>query len=127
MAIRSATCRHNLSVLSLTCNLPRVPLQKQLLHPFDSYLLASSCCIHMQNDLRMASLVTAKLMKNGFMSKIEAVIDKDKKISNRKMAEAVYSDIEDGGAKLKVLSLSESIQTDLIEQLFSTITQSGIA
>ena len=75
----------------------------------------------------MASLVTAKLMKNVFMPKMDAVIDKDKKISNRKMAEAVYSDIEDGGAKLKVLSLSESIQTDLIEQLFSTITQSGIA
>ena len=63
----------------------------------------------MQNDLRMASLVTAKLMKNVFMPKIEVVIDKDKKISNRKMAEAVYSDIEDGGAKLKILFLSESI------------------
>lgn len=75
----------------------------------------------------MASLVTAKLMKNVFMPKMEAIIDKDKKISNRKLAATVDSVIEDGGGKLKVLSLSESIQTDQIEQLFSTITQSGTA
>ena len=73
----------------------------------------------------MASLVTAKLMKHVFMPKMEAIIDKDKKTSNRKLAAAVDNIIEEGGAKLKVLSLSESIRTDQIESLFPTVTQSG--
>ena len=73
----------------------------------------------------MASLVTAKLMKHVFMPKMEAIIDKDKKISNRKLAESVDRVIDEGGAKLKVLSLSESINVEQIEPLFSTVTQSG--
>lgn len=79
-----------------------------------------------QNDLKMASLITAKLMKHVFMPKMEAVIDKNAKTTNSQMAEAVDTVIETGGGKLKkVLTLSDSMQPDQIEPLFSTVAQSG--